>query len=307
MSANKIEGGEEKSVGVAEDASCGIAAVDNIKLEECDGCDLVKDCSNECREDHREQHAEECENRAKELHDKELFTQPDSCCFGECPICFLPMPLEGQKSIFYSCCSKQICKGCGHANDISTKQRSCPFCREPVVDAKENVKRVMKRVKANDPVATLEMGTTLYHEGDFDGAFEYLTKAAELGDMTAHNELGIMYARGEGVEKDEEKAVYLLEMAAIVGHPDARYNLGFIEERNGNMERAVKHWIIAAKLGDTGSMKALWRHYSKGNITKDDLEATLRAHQTAIDAMKSPQREAAAAAQHNKKPTNKVM
>jgi DNA-binding GntR family transcriptional regulator len=56
----------------------------------------------------------------------------------------------------------------------------------------------------------------------------------------------------------------------------------------------VKHFIIAAKLGHTGAMKALWQHYSEGNITKQDLEATLRTHQAAIDAMKSPQREAAA-------------
>ena len=27
-------------------ANCGIAQVDDIKLEECDGCDLVKYCSN---------------------------------------------------------------------------------------------------------------------------------------------------------------------------------------------------------------------------------------------------------------------
>ena len=35
-------------------ANCGIAAVDDIKLEECTDCDLVKYCSDKCREDHRE-------------------------------------------------------------------------------------------------------------------------------------------------------------------------------------------------------------------------------------------------------------
>ena len=62
------------------------------------------------------------------------------------------------------------------------------------------------------------------------------------------------------------------------------------------MERAVKHWIISARLGEIDSMKALWGQYAQGNITKEDLEATLRTHQAAIDAMKSPQREAAQAA-----------
>jgi len=54
----------------------------------------------------------------------------------------------------------------------------------------------------------------------------------------------------------------------------------------------VKHFIIAAKLGKERSMKALWRHYSEGNITKDDLEVTLRTHKAAIDEMKSAQRDA---------------
>ena len=59
------------------------------------------------------------------------------------------------------------------------------------------------------------------------------------------------------------------------------------------MHRAVKHFIINASLGDEDSMKMLWRHYSAGNITKDDLEATLRTHKAAIDEMKSAQRKAA--------------
>ena len=41
-------------------ANCGAAEVDDIKLEECDGCDLVKYCSDKCREEHREKHGEEC-------------------------------------------------------------------------------------------------------------------------------------------------------------------------------------------------------------------------------------------------------
>jgi len=102
-----------------------------------------------------------------------------------------------------------------------------------------------------------------------------------------------MYHEGEGVEKDEEKAAYHWEKAAIGGHPIARYNLACIEEDNGNMERAVKHAIIAANLGMEESMKKLWKHYSLGNITKENLDSTLRTHQAAIDAMKSAQRDEA--------------
>jgi hypothetical protein len=40
-------------------------------------------------------------------------------------------------------------------------------------------------------------------------------------------------------------------------------------------------------------MKALWGYCSAGNITKEELEATLRTHKTAIDEMKSKERDEA--------------
>jgi tetratricopeptide (TPR) repeat protein len=234
-----------------------------------------------------------------ELHDDDtLFSQPEGTHLGECPLCFLPMPIDNRKSFFKTCCSETICEGCVYADLMSNihdeidemKTRRCPFCREPHND-EENDKRMMKRVKANDPAAMRRMGTARYDEGDYEGAIEYWTKAAELGDIDVHYRLGFMYYEGEGVEKDAEKMVYHWEKAAIGGHPIARHNLGNIEEGNGNMERAVKHLIIAANLGFEESMKSLWGHYSQGNITKEDLDTTLRAHQAAINGMKSEQRD----------------
>jgi hypothetical protein len=275
-------------------ANCGIAEIDEVKLEDCDGCDLVKYCGDNCKGWHREQHEEECKKRGQELHDKNLFTQPDSSYLGECPLCFLPMPLDPKKSTFYSCCSKTICVGCDYANDMSNGGDRCPFCREPAVNKKESHKRIMKRIKTNnDPAAMSYMGTTRYEKGDYVTAVKYWTKAAELGDVGAHYQLADSYHEGDVVEMDREKAVYHYEQAAIGGQPEARHNLGCLEERNGNIERSVKHLIIAAKLGYEGSMKVLWRHYSAGNITKEDLDATLRTHQAALDEMKSSEREKA--------------
>ena len=299
MSATASEEDEE-AVRAAEDlcAWCGIAAVDNIKLEDCDGCDLVKYCSDKCRGEHRHWHAGDCKRRAKVLHDRKLFTQPDSTHLGECPICFLPLPPEGRKSTFFSCCSKTICNGCDYANDMSSVCNVCPFCREPIADgSEESDRRRMKRIEANDPAAIRQMAAICDGEGEYDKAFEYCVKAAKLGDLTAHFNIGVMYGDGEGVEKDEEKEVYHYEKAAIGGHPRARFNVGCVEERNGRVDRAVKHFVIAANLGHNGSMEALWDHFKLGNITKTNLEATLRVHHAAIDAMKSPQRDAAAAAE----------
>ena len=87
------------------------------------------------------------------MHDKKLFTQPDGCHLGECPLCFLPMPLDPQKTTFKACCSKIICEGCVYAHIKSNGGERCPFCRELTANKEECIKRIMKRIKANDPAA----------------------------------------------------------------------------------------------------------------------------------------------------------
>lgn len=284
-------------VKVAVCANCGIVEIDDIKLEECTDCDLVRYCRDKCREEHREQHEEECNKRKKELHDKKLLKQPDGNHLGECPICLLPLSLLPGKSTSCSGCCKLVCIGCSYADYMSSGRSRCPFCREPAIDGKEeNNKRAMKRVEVNDPNALRFVGIECYKEGDYDKVFEYWTNAVKLGDVRSHYHLGYMYYEGEGVEKEEEKGISHYEKAAIGGHPVARHNLAYHEGKNGNIERAVKHLIINARLGDEDSMKGLWKFYSLGYITKKDLDVTLRGHQAAINATKSEQREAAAEA-----------
>ena len=70
-------------------------------------------------------------------------------------------------------------------------------------------------------------------------------------------------------------------------------NLSIEEGNNDNFERAVKHFIIAANQGHDGSIKALMYAYKEGFVSKDDLAGALRAHQAAVDATKSTQRDVA--------------
>jgi TPR repeat protein len=154
---------------------------------------------------------------------------------------------------------------------------------------------MMKRVKKNDPLAICHMGRKRRDERDYETAFEYFTKAAELGDTAAHYSLSRMYYQGEGREKDIEKYIYHWEEAAMKGHPQARHNLGVREWRNGRFERAKKHFIIAANLGHDDSLYNLRQFYAVGHASKEDYASALRAYQAAVDATKSPEREEAEA------------
>lgn len=173
-------------------------------------------------------------------------------------------------------------------------ERKCPFCRTPLPKSKHEAdQNDKKRAEANNPVAIREMSARCFEKGDYSSALEYLTKAAGLRDTEAHYQLSCLYKEGRGVEKDMKKAVYHWEEAAIGGHPQARYNLGVEEGHNDNFERAVRHFIIAANLGHDYALKLLTELHAAGAIRKDDFDKILHAHQAAVNATKSPERDEA--------------
>ena len=287
-------------------ASCGIPAVDDVKLKDCNGgCDLVKYCSDICQELHREQHEQECKKRKdmiqKRLAEIQLFTQPGMSYMGECPLCCLPLSVDVSKSITMSCCCKTICNGCCYANEKRENEQGlkhrCAFCREPKPKSGEEVdKNIMNRIKKNDPAATTAMGKKSERDGDYGKALEYFTKAAELDDVDAHACLGNLYWEGKGVENDMKKAIHHLEQAAIGGHTYARYNLAGYEIMNARYERAAKHYIINANLGCNESLKAIKVLFVQRVVSKDEYTAALRGYQAAVNETKSAEREKAEAA-----------
>eukprot|EP00984_Skeletonema_dohrnii_P033577 scaffold30575_cov136-Skeletonema_dohrnii-CCMP3373.AAC.1 len=291
---------EDNMSNISICASCGIAeVVDEVVLKDCADCDLVRYCSIDCEQGNRSHHKDTCKKRVAELRDELLFKQPESSHLGDCPICMIPLPLDTMKTRMEACCSKVICIGCDYANFMRDAEESldpkCTFCRQPVPATNDEAEKYRKkRIEANDPVAIHEEGLAQHNKGDYIRAFEYYAKAAEVGNVGAHYDLSCMYRDdGQGVEKDRRKEIHHLEEAAIGGHPHARYRLGCIEEESGIIERAVRHWNIAAKQGHDSSIKLLLEMYKWGCVKKEVLAVALRAHQAAVDATKSPHRNAA--------------
>jgi len=204
-----LSGEHEGSCNVYSDsknvcASCGIVEVDGDR-KKCGTCETFA-----------------CAKRVAESRDEILFKQPQSTNLGDCPICCLPLSYDLALSSVLPCCCQMICYGCQLANEIREKEErikhKCPFCRHPAFESVEGYYRsIMKRVEANDPVAMQIMGTRCYHQGHFDSAFQYLTKAAAMNNAEAQYQLSNMYGLGQGVEMDEEKETLHLEAAAIGG------------------------------------------------------------------------------------------
>eukprot|EP00956_Cyclotella_meneghiniana_P020234 scaffold35397_cov34-Cyclotella_meneghiniana.AAC.5 len=123
--------------------------------------------------------------------------------------------------------------------------------------------------------------------------------ASDLGSAAAHYNLGNIYASGRGVNQDSKKAIHHWQIAAMMGHEFARYNLGCEEGNHGNFNRAMKHFfMISAKCGLNMPLQKVKEGFMLGLVTKEDFEKTLRTHKDSQDEMKSEQREEAKAV-HN--------
>ena len=163
------------------------------------------------------------------------------------------------------------------------------------------IRRTMKRVDVGDATANYNQGN-YYREGrnglpqDLTKALEHWHRAGEFGYAKAYNNIGYAYDLGTGIDIDKEKAKYYYELAAVGGDEVSRYNLALDEKTAGNIQRTLKHFMIAVGAGDALSLKEVQLLYTNGHVPKEDYTTALRAYQTYLGEIKSRQRDEAAAA-----------
>ena len=124
-------------------------------------------------------------------------------------------------------------------------------------------------------------------------AVQLWTEAAEIGSIEALFNLGNAYYHGEGVQEDDAKAIQFWTKAAMQGHVESRNNIGGYELWKGNHDRAVRHFLISAKLGCKNSVEAVKEMFTMGNATKEEYAEALKGYQDAEEEMKSHDRDQA--------------
>ena len=216
-----------------------------------------------------------------------------------CPICFLPIELpEGKHSSLNVCCMKRVCDGCVLAARWRGIGDSCPFCRTSYTNDEASIlAMVQRRVDKGDAEAINFLADHCYVgflglAKDVPRAVELWTEAAELGSVGAHGQLGSMYYYGNVVEEDKPRAIHHWQQAAMKGDADSRYCLG-VADSDENFELAVQHLMISAKMGHERSLNDIKTMFMDGHATKLQYGEALRGYQTAVENMKSPQREEA--------------
>ena len=78
--------------------------------------------------------------------------------------------------------------------------------------------------------AEIENARDLMEEGKFKEAMEELMPAARSGNADAEELIGIMYAMGLGVERDDVRAFEWYLRSSMKGHPGAQSGVGWYYE-----------------------------------------------------------------------------
>ncbi|EJK51519.1 hypothetical protein THAOC_29304 [Thalassiosira oceanica] len=281
-------------------ANCGKQGSDTVKLKDCTACRLVKYCGVDCQRAHRKQHKKACKQRAAELKDEQLYSRGHERPEGDfCSICTLPIPLHmNEHSVLNACCMKMICNGC-HFAAQKRGHAGCPFCRSPFPgnDA-DTLAMVMTRVGKKDPDAIDYLAHKYFHgelglQKDMQKANELWAEAAELGFIAAVSSLGSAHYRGDGVQQDMAEGAEFYKKAAMQGHVESRHNLGCYEWHRGNYGRALRHFLISAKMGYVGSLETIKSAFKVGLATKEQYAEALKGYQDALEEMKSQDRDEA--------------
>ena len=282
-------------------ANCGKEGSDTVKLKNCNACFLVKYCSVDCQKIHRKQHKKACKERVAELKDEKLYSQGHERPENHfCPICLLAIPFPIDDHAFlHSCCMKMVCNGCCHAAIKGGLGQNCPFCRTPPPETGEEVlARTRRRVAARNPEAIDLLANQYFYgnfglEKDLSRGIELWLDAADLGSTGALYQLGIIHLYGVGVNLDKAKGIRYLEAAAIQGDAKSRHMLGILVSFNGNYDRALRHFMISAKMGHKESLDLVKGLFASGLATKAQYAEALKEYQDSVEEMKSPDRDGA--------------
>ena len=101
----------------------------------------------------------------------------------------------------------------------------------------------------------IELARDLMEEGKFKEAMKELIPAARSGNADAEELIGIMYAMGLGVQRDDIRAFDWYLRSSMKGHPGAQSGVGWYYETGRGMPapdliRAYTWYVLSAIGGD---------------------------------------------------------
>jgi len=104
-------------------------------------------------------------------------------------------------------------------------------------------------------LSEIEQARDFLETGQFNAAYNALWPAARSGNADAEELIGVMYAMGLGVERDDQRAFEWYLRSSMKGHPGAQSGVGWYYEVGRGMPapdlvRAYMWYTLSAIGGD---------------------------------------------------------
>ena len=150
-------------------------------------------------------------------------------------------------------------------DDGNNTLHDCKIINPKVLYSKNNMK-------------TFYNGKNAHHAGAYDTAFRILMPLAEQGHKRAQTGIGLMYLHGNGVEKNESKALEWFKEATCQNHDWAFYHLGTMYYYGMSVEqsyeKSFEYFQKASLINNATAFLNLGHFYQEGKgVQKDDLLA----------------------------------
>lgn len=131
---------------------------------------------------------------------------------------------------------------------------------------------------------TNDEAQSAYKKGEFAAAAQMFRELSDNGDLDAKFRLGLMYAKGEGVQKDFSKSVSLISEAADANNVDALMFLASVSLDKRPRE-AFDYWMRAAELGAPFAQANVGRYFQTGaDGVAADAQKAIHWYEKAADA-----------------------
>lgn len=126
--------------------------------------------------------------------------------------------------------------------------------------------------------SALEEARDLMESDQYEAAMAAMLPLARAGNADAEELIGVMYALGLGVEKDQERAFEWYLRSAMKGHPGAQSGVGWYYEvglgmPSPDLVRAYMWYVLSAMGGDVDA--AISQEEVIKKMTKEEID---RAH-----------------------------
>ena len=121
-----------------------------------------------------------------------------------------------------------------------------------------------------------ENGLEFYKQKSYQKAIDSFNIAVNNNDNRAMLALGIIYANGDGITKDNKKSFEWIKKSALAGNSYAYMKLANIYASQDNFKDAFKWFEKSAKLGNSQACYNLGYFYTGGLGVERDLKESLK-------------------------------